>query len=149
MGLRAIVSACLMGVNCSYDGLSRKNSELVLKLKELEAEVLAVCPEVIFGVPRPPLEILGGDGRDFLLNNATIVSVDGRSWNADNLKSFLQELTYWIDVFKPQVAYLRERSPFCGVKQIYDGSFSGKLKSGSGIFTYLLKQKGVRVEWVR
>ena len=129
-----MVSACLAGENCKYNG-GNNRSEEVLRLME-ENEVITVCPEQMGGLPTPrvPSEICDGivtskDGR--------IVDTEFRAGAAKCLEIAIRE--------KPDLIVLQSRSPSCGVKQRYDGSFSGTLVDGAGVTAQVLIENGFRV----
>ena len=131
--MKIIVSACLAGENCKYNGGNNRN-EKVLQLMA-ENEVLTVCPEQMGGLPAPriPAEIRGGvvtarDGR--------IVDAQFRTGAAKCLEIAKRE--------QPDLIVLQSRSPSCGVKQRYDGTFSGKLVNGAGVTAQLLMDNGFR-----
>lgn len=150
MAVRVLVSACLLGFRCAYDGRDRKNESLLLKLRSGGYQVFAICPEYrIFGVPRSPMEISGGDGFDFLQGKAFLLTADGRKYDRRSLKRELESIARWLAHIKPEAAYLREGSPFCGAGVIYDGSFSGRLVKGRGILVAIASKHGVKVEGVR
>lgn len=128
------VSACLLGQNCKYNGGNNKN-EAVLRFLEGK-EVIPVCPEVLGGlpVPRIPAEIR-----------------DGVAWNknGENVDAEFKrgvELTLAaLEEEDIELAVLQSRSPTCGVKQIYDGTFTGTLTEGQGLLVRALMEKGYRV----
>ena len=131
--MKIMVSACLAGENCKYNGGNNRN-EKVLQLME-ENEVITVCPEQIDGLPTPrvPSEIRYGvvtakDGR--------IVDVEFRAGAAKCLEIAVRE--------QPNLIVLQSRSPSCGVKQRYDGTFSGTLIDGAGVTAQLLIEHGFR-----
>ena len=132
--MKLMVSACLTGENCKYNGGNNRN-EKVLQLMA-DNEVIAVCPEQMGGLPTPriPSEICDGvvtakDGR--------IVDREFRSGAAGCLEIAISE--------QPDLIVLQSRSPSCGVKQRYDGTFSGKLVNKSGVTAELLIENGFRV----
>lgn len=132
--MKVLVSACLLGRNCKYNGGSNYNPGVEAFLRD--KEVIEVCPEVLagLGIPRTPIEIVNGrlldrDGRD----------VDGVLRGA--VCRILEELE-GIDI---DCAVLQSRSPTCGVNRVYDGTFSGKLIPGSGVFAQALREAGWRV----
>lgn len=132
--MRILVSACLLGTNCKYNGGNNKNEEL---LRLLEGhEVVPVCPEVEGGLstPRVPSEIVNG-----VVTNRDGESVDRefRRGAAICLERALKE--------KIDFAILQSRSPSCGVGTIYDGSFSGAKISGNGVFAAELINAGIDV----
>lgn len=147
-----LVSACLMGIPCQYDG-GRCPHDPVQNLAT-QGGVLPICPEVAGGLPtpRPPAEIQGGDGKDVLEGRARLVNAEGKDVTAEFLagaQKALRVAQRW-DI---QEAILKARSPSCGVGQIYDGSFSGRLVEGDGVTAALLKREGIIVnneeDWER
>ncbi len=130
-----VVSACLVGINCRYDGSSQLNSRVVNLIKERKALVL--CPEQLggFSTPRPPAEI----------TNGRVKEVSGRDVTARYNKG-AQEALKLVKLYGCKHAILKSKSPMCGSCKIYDGSFSGKLKKGNGIFAQFLKNQGVTIE---
>ena len=132
--MKIMVSACLAGENCKYNG-GNNRSEKVLKMLEGN-EVITVCPEVMGGLPIPriPAEICGGE----VINRAG-VSVDReyRLGAEKTLEIALRE--------QPDLIILQPRSPSCGVKKRYDGTFTGTLTDGPGITAELLIRNGFSV----
>ena len=131
---KAMVSACLLGENCKYNGGNNKNEKLIKYLEDFD--VISICPEQMGGLPTPriPSEICNG----------IVCTKDGR--NVD--ENFRLGASKCLDIAmkeKPDVIILQSRSPSCGVKQIYDGSFSGRLIDGSGITAALLKENGFHI----
>jgi len=132
--MKIAVSSCLLGDNCKYNG-GNNYSEKVIKFIE-KHEVISVCPEVLGGlpIPRESAEIVNG-----------VVSLkDGSSVD----KMFRDGAEKAIRIVKENNAdlvILQSRSPSCGVNTIYDGSFSGKLIPGQGVFSELLKKNGIKV----
>ena len=132
--MKIMVSACLLGQECKYDGGDNLN-ERVLAFTERH-EVISVCPEVAGGlpVPRPSCEICNG----------TVCNINGE--NKD--REFREGAEKCLKLAKEKeidMAILQSRSPSCGVGRIYDGTFSGKLINGSGVFASLLLENGFRV----
>lgn len=129
--MKIIVSACLLGENCKYNGGNNYSAAVAEFVKD--KEVLAICPEMMAGMrcPRTPIEIVDGVLMDRDGNN---VDAAMRKAVADAMELIRKE-----DI---QCAVLQSRSPTCGVNQVYDGSFSGKLVSGSGILAQALKDAG-------
>ncbi|HBA48897.1 MAG TPA: DUF523 domain-containing protein [Lachnospiraceae bacterium] len=132
--MKILVSACLLGENCKYNGTNNYNEKVAEFVKG--HEVITVCPEVLGGlpVPRVPSEIVGGT-----VMTRECVSVD-EEFRRGAHTALKQALDGQVDM-----AILQSRSPSCGVLQIYDGSFSGKLIEGQGIFARLLKDAGIRL----
>jgi uncharacterized protein YbbK (DUF523 family) len=125
-----LVSSCLIGKKCRYDGKDKARQFLI----DLNAkgEVIDVCPEELGGLPtpRPPAEIIG---TEIITNQAVNVTKEYIA-GAERALSAIAD-------FQIEKAFLKSKSPMCGCGQIYDGSFTGSLKSGDGIFTKLLKSK--------
>lgn len=132
--MKILVSACLLGKNCKYNGGNNLNQG-VLDFVEGH-EVIGVCPEQLGGLstPRLPAEIVDG-----VVTNKEGVSVDAefRKGAQSALAAALKN--------KVDLAILQSRSPSCGVKEIYDGSFSGKKIKGQGVFAKLLSAHGIKV----
>lgn len=137
-----LVSACLMGEKCRYDGDDNLIPEIVEKLND----VVLCCPEVMGGLstPRVPAEITGGTAEDVIDGKAQVITKDG----ADVTEAFLAGAYQALALAKENkvsVAILKERSPSCGSCLIYDGTFAGKQILGAGITTALLRRHGIRV----
>lgn len=132
--MKIMVSACLLGENCKYNG-GNNRSERVLRFLEGH-QVVPVCPEVLGGlpVPRVPSEIV--DGR--------VMSREGR--DVDRQFRLGAELALKKAVEEGvELVVLQPRSPSCGARQVYDGSFSGRKIEGQGIFAGLLLENGFSV----
>ena len=131
--MRILVSACLLGCNCKYSG----GNNLCQRVCQFVQghEVVAVCPEeqAGLGVPRTPMELVDG-----VLINRDGVIVEGPVRQA--VEEILSQLPT-IDL-----AILKARSPTCGVHQVYDGSFSGKLVEGAGVLAQKLMERGISVK---
>ena len=132
MSKKIVVSACLMGRNCKYNGGNNYNKKLVEILKD--REVIEVCPEVAAGmpVPRPAVEIYKG----------RIIRSDGSDWDTVYRKG-VEVVMKTLEDEDIEYAVLQSRSPTCGVKQIYDGTFSKKRIDGQGILAEALAKKGI------
>lgn len=137
------VSLCLTGAKCRYDGKSKHAPGL---LETIGEEYIAVCPEVCAGlaIPRPPSEISGGGGAEVLSGEARVVDRNGRDITEAFLKGARAALKICLEHGVTK-AYLRARSPSCGCGLVYDGSFTGTLTDGNGVFAELLLQSGVEV----
>jgi len=137
-----LVSACLLGICTRYDGDSCPHPAL----QTLAARGLAVpvCPEVAGGlsVPRPPAEIQSGDGNDVLDGRARVITIKGQDVTTQYLAGARAALET-ARRFDLRRAVLQSRSPACGVGQIYNGTFSGRLKPGDGVTAALLKREGI------
>ena len=132
--MKILVSACLLGRDCKYNGGNNYSEKVAEYVKG--HDVIPVCPEVAGGLPIPRIscEIVGG----------TVTNRNGESKDREFragadicLKKALEE--------KVDLAILQSRSPSCGVKQIYDGSFTGKLIPGKGVFAEMLSENGIKI----
>lgn len=132
--MKILVSACLLGENCKYNGGNNYSPAVAEFVRG--KEVLTICPEMMAGMgcPRTPMEIVDG----------VLMDRDGKNVDAAMRKAVARVLEQ-IRQEEIQCAILQSRSPTCGVNQVYDGSFSGKRISGSGIFAQALKDAGYRV----
>ena len=132
--MRILVSACLLGVCCRYDGES-KLCQAVLDLAK-EHELVPVCPEQLGGLPTPrtPAEIQG----------ERVVTRDGRDVTKEYQKG-AEEAARLYQLLRCDCAILKARSPSCGCGQVYDGAFSGTLTPGDGIAVQALKRINARV----
>ena len=131
---KILVSGCLLGENCKYNGGNNYNPRVVEFLKD--KEVISICPEMMAGMgcPRNPIEIVDG------------VLTDCHGKNVDALiRKSVMEIMERIRDEEIQCAVLQSRSPTCGVNQVYDGTFSGKLIPGSGVFAKSLIDAGYLV----
>ena len=137
------ISACLAGSKCRYDGTNSYDQSL---LESITDKYIEVCPEIIggFGVPRLPCEISEGDGREVLEGAAKILDRNGNDVTAQMLYGAKRALSFCQEANVKRV-YLKQKSPMCGCGQIYDGSFTGKLKKGNGVFAELLQAHGFEV----
>lgn len=130
--MKIIVSACLLGYNCKYNGGNNRNQDIIDFVRN--HEVLALCPELLGGLstPRQPAEI----------QNGIVTNVAGESIDTPFRKGAQAALEIAIRE-KAELAILQPRSPSCGCKQIYDGTFSRRLIKGKGIFVQLLSEHGI------
>ena len=130
--MKIVVSACLLGRNCKYNGGNNLDPRATAFVKN--RDVIPVCPEECMGMPRVPMEIVEG----ILVNReGDIVDTVVREQVEDILANLKQE--------EIECCILKSRSPTCGVKQVYDGTFSGKLVDGMGVLAQALKDAGYRV----
>ncbi len=129
-----IVSACLSGVHCRYDCKAQTRDPIEEMVQKGEA--IPVCPEQMGGLstPRPPAERIGDK----------VISKQG----IDVTEQYLRGAEEALRVAKlcgATEALLKSKSPMCGSGKVYDGTFSGALKDGDGVFAELLKQHGIKV----
>ena len=132
--MKIMVSACLLGENCKYSGGNNRNDALLAILKF--HDVIPVCPEVLGGltVPRTPAEIVNG----------TVMNRDGISVDAEFRCGAEKALAIAFREL-PEAIILQPRSPSCGVREIYDGTFKGRLVPGEGIFAAMARAAGFHV----
>lgn len=167
-----LVSACLLGENCRYDGGNCRSAEFAAALEKLEGfedfegferfekpggrkkpRILPVCPEVLGGlpVPRPRAEIITGNDGEWPHTFRKVFSSEG----ADLTDAFERGARATLDLALAngtRIAVLKDGSPSCGRRSVYDGTFSGKKREGMGIASQLLVENGVTVfterEWI-
>lgn len=132
--MRVLVSACLLGVSCRYDGQS-KAYPLMDELCRRH-EVVPVCPEIFGGLPTPrvPAERQG----------ERVVTKTGGDVTAEYRRG-AEEAVRLAQTLGCTVAVLKERSPSCGSGQVYDGTFTGTLTEGFGVAAERLMAAGIRV----
>ena len=131
--MKIMVSAFLAGENCKYNGGNNRNGK-VLQLMA-DNEVITVCPEQMGGLPTPrgPAEIKDGV---VITKDGRVVDLQFRAGASKCLEIARRE--------QPDLVVLQPRSPSCGVKQRYDGTFTGKLVNGAGVTAQLLMENGFR-----
>ncbi len=132
--MKYAVSACLVGVNCKYNGKNNRNEQLLSFLKD--KDYITICPEVAGGLPIPRAcseifeqKVLNTKGQD--------VTEEFYRGAKKELKRILKE--------KIGIVLVQPRSPSCGCGKIYDGTFSKKLIDGDGIFVKMCKNEGIQV----
>lgn len=133
--MKVIVSACLAGIKCRWDGETRPCKKVIDLVKQDKA--IPVCPEQFGGLttPRPPAEQKGGK----------VVTKDGKDVTRE-FKRGAREVLKIAKLVGCQLAILKSKSPSCGSGKVYDGSFSGALVDGDGVLTTLLKKNGIIVK---
>ncbi|APY85216.1 DUF523 domain-containing protein [Streptomyces alfalfae] len=139
-----LVSACLRGVPCRYDGRDKASPELDAALAG--RDVVSFCPEAAGGLPTPrrPAELSGGDGHAVLDGTARVVEDTGRDVTAAFVDGAHRALAAARHAGCTR-ALLMPRSPSCGRGSVYDGSFAGELVAGDGVTAALLERHGVTV----
>ncbi len=133
--MKVLVSACLLGENCKYSGGNNRCPALLDWLEREGHEAVPVCPEQLGGLPTPrtPAEIVDG----------VVTDRDGRNVDAE----FRRGAALALETARregAELAVLQPRSPSCGARQVYDGSFSGRKIDGMGVFARLLSENGFR-----
>ena len=132
--MKIMVSSCLIGLNCKYNGGNNRNEKL---LRLLEGHtVIPVCPEVLgcLPVPRPSAEIVNG----------TVMNTAGENVDAA-FRLGAEKALALAKREQPDLIVLQSRSPSCGVKQVYDGTFSGRKIPGQGLFVAAAAKAGFKV----
>lgn len=142
---KILVSRCLLGHQVRYDGGAHGPFALLARWQQ-EGRLVALCPEVAGGLPtpRPPAEIPGGQGGLVLDGQRPVLTVDGEDVSA----AFLAGAEIALELVQQhgiRLAVLKARSPSCGNRENYDGSFSGTRVSGEGVTAALLRRAGVQV----
>jgi uncharacterized protein YbbK (DUF523 family) len=137
-----LVSACLVGEKCRYDG----NHNLIPEIVVAFGETVRCCPEVLGGLPTPrvPAEIVGGTAEDVLDGKARVLTKEG----ADVTKAFLAGAHRSLEMARENqvsAAVLKESSPSCGSCFVFDGTFSDVKIPGIGLTTALLRRSGIPV----
>jgi uncharacterized protein YbbK (DUF523 family) len=140
-----LISACLLGIKCAWDGQDIYKSDKAIEFANSET-LIPVCPEQVGGLktPRAPQEIQGGTGEDVLNGKCEVLNIDGE----DVTQRFIngaEETLKIVKLFHIEEFIGKSRSPSCGCGQIYDGTFSRALIDGDGVTTALLKRNGIRV----
>ena len=133
-----IVSSCLAGINCRYDGKNHLNKDILDLVNKGEA--IPLCPEILGGLetPRIPCEIIGKDEFKKVINKNGL----------DLTKEFLNGANKVLEVCKTlnvNKVILKSKSPSCGCGEIYDGTFSGNLIKGNGLTADLLIKNNIKV----
>lgn len=141
-----IVSACLLGINCRFDGGNSLDSSLLEALSHFgEYILIPLCPEQLGGLPTPrePCEINSGSGEDVLSGEARVIGKEtGRNFTANFTRGASETLKI-ARLFGCEKALFKSDSPSCGSGKIYRG---GNLVEGNGVTTALLTKNGITVE---
>jgi len=139
-----LVSSCLAGFEVRYNGSHSLDNRVQSLIKSGEA--IAVCPELMggFSTPREPAEIVGGTGEDVLNGTAKVVEKSGRDVTDLYLKGAYKILEKAKEV-NATIVVLKEYSPSCGSKMIYNGEFKNGKIAGNGVTTALLLKNNISV----
>lgn len=131
---KILVSACLLGTNCKYNGKNNKNERVLEFIKD--KEVIPICPEIMGGMmtPRAAAERVGDK----------VLTEDGIDVTKE-FKKGANEVLYLAELFNVKKALLKAKSPSCGNNVIYDGTFTHTKTEGSGITSELLKANGITI----
>nr|VFJ63463.1 MAG: Uncharacterized conserved protein YbbK, DUF523 family [Candidatus Kentron sp. DK] len=129
-----IVSACLAGIGCRYDGKATPDPEVIELIKRGQA--IPVCPEQLGGLPTPRIPAEKKDGRVFTKEGKEVTGQFERG---------AREARRIAGLIGCREAILKAESPSCGFGKIHDGSFSGKLIAGEGVFAGMLREDGIEI----
>ena len=131
---KILVSSCLLGLNCKYNGGNNYSKEIDEYLKDYE--VIPICPEIMGGLPTPRIasERLGDK----------VITKDGKDVT-EQYKKGAEECLYLAQKYDVKKALLKLRSPSCGIGKIYDGTFTHTLVDGNGVAAELLKNNGIEI----
>lgn len=136
-----LVSACLLGLNCRFNGRPKANESLISSLKNTHA--IPFCPEQLGGLPTPRYRawITQGDGRDVLEGRSRVINEVDADVTAQFIKG-ATETERLVTLFNIKKAYLKSKSPSCGVGKIYRNK---KLVTGNGVCATMLIQKNIEL----
>ena len=130
--MNILISACLLGMSCRYNG----EGQIIPGTDKLmeKHHLVPICPEIYGGLstPREPSEI----------KNGRVISKSGNDLT-EYFERGAEEILALAKLYHCKYAILKERSPSCGYKEIYDGTFSGKIINGNGILAALLLKNGI------
>lgn len=131
---KILVSSCLLGLNCKYDGGNNYSNEIDEFLKDYD--VIPICPEIMGGLPTPRIasERLGDK----------VITKDGKDVT-EQYKKGAEETLFLAKKYDVKKALLKLRSPSCGSEKIYDGTFTHTVIDGDGVTAELLKNNGIEI----
>jgi len=140
-----LVSACLLGIRCAWDGKDRCKNRRVIELLKKEV-LIPICPEQLGGLktPRIPQEIQKGSGDDVLDGKSRVKNKAGEDVTAEFIRG-AEEALKIAKQYNIKEFIAKSKSPSCSSDFVYDGSFSRKLIKGDGVTTALLKRNGIKV----
>lgn len=131
---KILVSACLLGVNCRYDGGNNHSDKIDEFLKDYE--IIPICPEIMGGLTTP--RIASERLKD------KVITKDGRDVTKQYIKG-AEECLFLAKKYNVKKALLKLRSPSCGNEKIYDGTFTHTVIDGDGVTAELLKNNGIEI----
>ena len=139
MKKKVLISACLLGKNCRYNGEHSKLTEL----EEIDVDWIPVCPEESggLGTPRPSAE-MQQNAETILKGKGKIKNNEGKNVTAEFIEGAEKSLQLGLEA-EVKIAVLKSKSPSCGIGKIYDGSFTKTLKTGNGIFAHLCHKNDI------
>ena len=139
--IQYLVSACLCGIPCRFDGKSAKDKQMENLVRMQKA--VPICPEILGGlpIPREGVEIVQGEGKDVVCGSALVISEKGDDMTPFLLRGAFASLKI-AKKFKIKKAWMKKKSPSCGCGQI---KRKGRLTEGDGITVALFKREGIKV----
>lgn len=141
-----LVSKCLTGAACRYNGKGKPNQAVIDFLHELQLgrDYLLICPECDGGLPIPRLggEICGGTAADVFRGQATVRNINGDDYTAEFIKG-AQTAVNIAQTHAAEAALLKEKSPSCGVHFIHNGRFDDGIIEGRGVTAHLLWENDI------
>lgn len=142
--MNIIVSACLLGVNCRYDGCNNEVEKI--KLLRNKYNLIPVCPEQLGGLatPRAPSEIVREADKSPEKVVKRVKSINGLDVT-ECFKKGAEEAMKITKYFRCPIAILKANSPSCGYEKVYDGTFTKKLTEGNGVFVEELVKNGIEI----
>ena len=132
-----LISACLLGVACRYDGCSKPLQPEIIDILKTKYHLIPVCPEIMGGLPTPRIPAEISAQRRVMRKDGQDITVHYQRGAAEALRL--------ANMFQCKSAILKERGPSCGTGKIYDGNFTNTLTDGNGIASELLQNNGILV----
>ncbi len=141
MKKKVVVSACLLGKKCRFNGGDSYDERLEHTLRGFDT--IGICPGELAGLKgkRGPFEIIGS-AKDAFSGKGKVVSING----VDVTDSFIKGARLALNIteeFRAEIVVLKSKSPSCSPDIVYDGYFRGRKIEGLGLFAYLLKENGI------
>lgn len=139
-----LLSSCLAGYNVRYNGSNAMNK--VAYWLATHGQAITVCPEIMSGLqtPRPSAEIVGGKAKAVFEGSACVQEDRGQDVS-ENFMAGAELVRKIVKDNQITVAFLKDKSPSCGVNYVYDGTFNGQIVPGMGVTAQLLKEQGVKI----
>jgi len=131
---KILVSGCLLGLNCRFDGKNNYTKEIDEFLQDYS--VIPICPEIMGGLPTPRI------GAERVADR--VITADGRDVT-EQFRKGAEEVLFLAKKYNVKKALLKLRSPSCGSDKIYDGTFTNTVTKGNGVTAELLKNNGIEI----
>ena len=129
-----LVSACLLGLNCKYNG--KNNYNIIIEEMLKDYNIIPICPEIMGGLPTPR--------NQSEIKNDKVITIDGKNVT-ENFNKGANEVLFLAKKYNIKKAFLKSKSPSCGNGKIYDGTFTNTLVNGFGITAKLLKDNNIDI----